>query len=84
MSSVAKPKLSKPVFLVSVIGLVVFVLYLYYFVGISDFVSSMEKVNFGYYSLAFVLVVFSVLFYSLVPYLCSETNYFVRGRFIIT
>jgi uncharacterized protein (TIRG00374 family) len=66
MSSVAKPRLSKSVFLVSVIGLVVFVLYLYYFVGISDFISSMEKVNLWYYSLAFVLVVLSVLLYSLV------------------
>jgi uncharacterized protein (TIRG00374 family) len=66
MSSVAKPKLSKPVFLVSVIGLVVFVLYLYYYVGISGFVSSLEKLNLWYYSLAFVLVVVSVFFHSIV------------------
>jgi glycosyltransferase 2 family protein len=66
VSSVAKPKLSKPVLLVSVIGLVVFVFYLYYYVGVSGFVSSLEKLNLWYYSLAFVLVVVSVFFHSIV------------------
>ncbi len=66
MSSVEKPKLSKPVLLVSVIGLVVFVLYLYYYVGVSGFVSSLEKLNLWYFSLAIVLVVVSVFFHSIV------------------
>jgi uncharacterized protein (TIRG00374 family) len=66
VSSVTKPKLSKPVLLISVIGLVVFVLYLYYYVGISGFVSSLEKLNLWYYSLALVLVVVSVFFHSIV------------------
>jgi len=66
MSSITKPKLSKSVFLISVIGLVVFVLYLYYYVGISGFVSSLEKLNLWYYSLAFILVIASVFFHSIV------------------
>jgi glycosyltransferase 2 family protein len=66
MSSITKPKLSKSVFIVSVIGLVVFILYLYYYVGISGFISSLEKLNLWYYSFAFVLVVASVFFHSIV------------------
>lgn len=66
LSLVANPKLSKRVLIVSVIGLIVFVLYLYYYVGISGFVSSLEKLNLWYYSLAFVLVVVSVFFHSIV------------------
>ena len=60
------PKLSKPILLLSVIGLVVFVLYLYYYVGFSSFISAVEKLNPWYYSLAFVLVVVSVFFHSIV------------------
>ena len=66
MSSITKPKLSKPILFVSIIGLVVFILYLYYYVGISGFISSLEKLNFWYYSLALVLVVVSVFFHSIV------------------
>ncbi len=66
MSSETNPKLSKPVLLVSIIGLVVFVLYLYYFVGVSDFIYALEKLNPWFYSLAFVLVVVSVFFHSIV------------------
>ncbi len=66
MNSVAKPKLSKTVFWVSVIGLVAFVLYFYYFVGISAFASSLTKLNLWYYSAAFALVVVSVFFHALV------------------
>jgi uncharacterized protein (TIRG00374 family) len=66
MNSVAKPKLSKPVIVLSIIGIIVFVLYLYYYVGLSGFVSSLAKLNIWYYSLAFVLVVVSVFFHSIV------------------
>jgi len=66
VSSVEKPKLSKPVFLVSIIGLIIFVLYLHYYVGLSVFVSSLENLNLWYYSLAFVLVIVSVFFHSIV------------------
>jgi uncharacterized protein (TIRG00374 family) len=66
MSSAANPKLSKTVFLISVIGLVVFVLYLYFFVGIQSFISTFERLNLWFYSLAFVLVVVSVFFHALV------------------
>jgi uncharacterized protein (TIRG00374 family) len=66
MNPEAKPKLSKTVFLVSVMGLVAFVLYLYYFVGISVFVSSLAKLNLWYYSSAFALVVVSVFFHAVV------------------
>lgn len=66
MSSTTNPKLSKTVFLVSVIGLVVFVLYLYFFVGIPTFISTFERLNLWFYSLAFVLVVVSVFFHALV------------------
>ena len=66
MSSITKPKLTKSVFIVSVIGLVVFILYLYYYVGISGFISTLEKLNLWYYSLAFVLVIASVFFHSIV------------------
>ncbi len=60
------PELSKPVLLLSVIGLVVFALYLYYYVGISSFISALEQLNPWFYSLAFVLVVVSVFFHSIV------------------
>ena len=66
MSSAANPKLSKTVFLVSVIGLVVFVLYLYFFVDIPSFISTFERLNLWFYSLAFVLVVVSVFFHAIV------------------
>jgi uncharacterized protein (TIRG00374 family) len=66
MVSVAKPKLSKTVFLVSAIGLVVFVLYLYFFVGISEFISTFKNLNLWFYSIAFFLVVVSVFFHSIV------------------
>jgi uncharacterized protein (TIRG00374 family) len=52
--------------LVSIIGLVIFILYLYYFVGISSFISTFDRLNLWFYSLVFVLVVMSVFLYALV------------------
>ena len=81
MSSTTNPKLSKTVFLVSVIGLVVFVLYLYFFVGIPSFISTLEKLNLWFYSLAFVLVVVSVFFHALVwRGLLSNLSYSISIR----
>ena len=81
MSSTANPKLSKTVFLVSVIGLVVFVLYLYFFVGIPSFISTFENLNLWFYSLAFVLVVVSVFFHALVwRSLLSNLSYSIKIR----
>ena len=81
MSSTANPKLSKTVFLISIIGLVVFVLYLYFFVGIPSFISTLEKLNLWYYSLAFVLVVVSVFFHALVwRGLLSNLSYSIKIR----
>jgi uncharacterized protein (TIRG00374 family) len=62
----ANPKLSKTVLLVSGIGLVVFILYLYFFVGIPSFISTLEQLNLWFYSLAFLLVVVSVFFHAIV------------------
>src|SRR5665647_236750 len=81
MSSTANPKLSKTVFLVSIVGLVVFVLYLYFFVGISTFISTFEKLNLWFYSLAFILVVVSIFFHALVlRSLLSNLSYSIKIR----
>jgi uncharacterized protein (TIRG00374 family) len=81
MSSNANPKLSKTVFLVSVIGLIVFVLYLYFFVGIPSFISTLERLNLWFYSLAFVLVVVSVFFHALVwRSLLKNLSYSIKIR----
>lgn len=48
------------------IGLSIFVFYLYFFVGISDMVMILQRVNLFYYSLAIAAVFLSMLFYSLV------------------
>jgi uncharacterized protein (TIRG00374 family) len=81
MSSTTNPKLSKTVFLISIVGLVVFVLYLYFFVGIPSFISTLEKLNLWYYSLAFVLVVVSVFFHALVwRSLLSNLSYSIKIR----
>ena len=81
MSSTTNPKLSKTVFSVSVIGLVVFVLYLYFFVGIPSFISTFEKLNLWFYSLAFVLVIVSVFFHALVwRGLLSNLSYLITIR----
>ena len=81
MSSVTKPTLSKPVFLVSIIRMVVFVLYLYYYVGISSFISSFSKLNPWFYSLAFLLVVVSVFFHSVVwRGLLSNLSCFISSK----
>jgi uncharacterized protein (TIRG00374 family) len=66
LTSETKPKISKNVLLLSIAGLIAFLLYLFYFVGVSNFVSSIERVNFFYYSLAFVFVVVTVFCYSMV------------------
>jgi len=47
------------------IGLVIFILYLFFFVGVADIVQSLQRANLFYYSLAFVAVVLGMLFYSL-------------------
>jgi len=47
------------------IGLLVFILYLFFFVGVADIVQSLQRANLLYYSLAFVAVVIGMLFYSL-------------------
>jgi uncharacterized protein (TIRG00374 family) len=47
------------------IGLVIFIIYLFFFVGITDIVQSLQRANLFYYSLAFVAVVLGMLFYSL-------------------
>jgi len=47
------------------IGLVIFILYLFFFVGIADIVQSLQRANLFYYSLAFIAVVLGMLFYSL-------------------
>ena len=48
------------------IGLLIFVFYLYFFVGIPDMVMILQRVNLFYYSLAIVAVLLGMLFYSLV------------------
>lgn len=47
------------------IGLSIFILYLYFFVGLSDIALILQRVDLFYYSLAFVAVLLSVTFYSL-------------------
>ncbi|KPV64739.1 MAG: hypothetical protein AOA65_0806 [Candidatus Bathyarchaeota archaeon BA1] len=47
------------------IGLSIFVLYLYFFVGFADITTILQRVDPFYYSLAFVAVLLSVTFYSL-------------------
>ena len=77
----ANPKLSKTVLLVSVFGLIVFVLYLYFFVGIPSFISTFEKLNLWFYSLAFLLVVVSVFFHAIVwRGLLGNLSYPIRIR----
>jgi uncharacterized protein (TIRG00374 family) len=51
--------------IVSLAGLFVFVLYLYFFVPFGDFMEKIRHANPIYYSLAFVAMVSSVAFYSL-------------------
>jgi uncharacterized protein (TIRG00374 family) len=81
MSSEPNPRPSKAVFLVSVIGLVVFVLYLYFFVGIPSLISTFERLNLWLYSLAIVLVVVSVFFHALVwRALLINLSYSIRIR----
>ena len=47
------------------IGLLIFILYLYFFVGIENIIQLLQSVNLFYYSLAFVAVLASTVFYSL-------------------
>ncbi len=47
------------------IGLLIFILYLFFFVGVADMVQSIQHANLFCYSLAFVAVVLGMLFYSL-------------------
>lgn len=48
-----------------VIGLIVLVLYLHFFVGIENLIQLFQSVNLLYYSLAFVVSLLSIAFYSL-------------------
>lgn len=47
------------------IGLLILVLYLHFFVGIENLIQLLQTVNFLYYSLAFVVSLLSIVFYSL-------------------
>lgn len=47
------------------IGLLILVLYLHFFIGIEDLIQLLQSVNLLYYSLAFVVSLLSVAFYSL-------------------
>ncbi|MFQ6094920.1 MAG: lysylphosphatidylglycerol synthase transmembrane domain-containing protein [Candidatus Bathyarchaeia archaeon] len=62
------PSLRKSVILISA-GFLVFVAYLYFFVGFSDILEVLEEVNpvnyLFYYSLAIIIVLVSMLFYSM-------------------
>lgn len=58
--------LKKTGVLVIAVGLFVFLLYLYFFVPFSDFVAYIRQADPFYYSLAFVAMLLSVAFYSLV------------------
>jgi len=62
------PSVRKAILLTSA-GLLVFILYLYFFVGLSDILEVFTKVNLAnysfYYSLAFAAAILSTLFYSM-------------------
>lgn len=47
------------------IGLLIFIVYLYFFIGVEDIVQIIQRVNPFYYSMAAVSVLLSMLFYSL-------------------
>ena len=59
------PFVRKWVFLFAILGLLVFLLYLYYFVGIMNVISIIGMTNPFYYALTFVTVLISVIFFSL-------------------
>ncbi len=48
-----------------VIGLLIFIAYLYFFVGIEEIAEDIKRANLFYYSLAFIAVVLEVFFYAL-------------------
>jgi uncharacterized protein (TIRG00374 family) len=65
MNATAKPRLTKRVYLFVAIGLIVFILYLYFFIGATNIAEVIDQTNLYYYSLAFFTFIASLLFYSL-------------------
>lgn len=63
--SMAQPRLTRRILLFVFFGLLVLAVYFYYFVGTSNIIDALKRVNFFYYVLAFVAFVVDVLFYSL-------------------
>jgi len=60
-----KPLPMKKAIPLLLIGLLIFVLFLHFFVGIGNLVQSLQRANLVYYSIAFFAVLLDTLFYSL-------------------
>jgi uncharacterized protein (TIRG00374 family) len=65
MTTAAKPRLTKRVLLFVSFGLLAFLLYLYYLVGLTNIADTIGRTNLLYYSLAFIAFVVSIAFLSL-------------------
>jgi len=63
--AVAKPRFTKRVLLFVLFGLLVLMLYFYYFVGTLNIIDVIKRVNLLCYTSAFIAFLVSVLFYSL-------------------
>jgi len=65
MTTAGRPRLTKRVFLFVSFGLLAFLLYLYYLVGLTNIADIIERTNLVYYASAFIAFVVGIVFMSL-------------------
>ncbi len=68
MNEAQKPLFTNKIFLLIIFGLVAFVLYFYFFVGTTDVIDVIGRINFFYYAVAFLAFLTAVFFSSLTWY----------------
>ncbi len=80
MNEAQKPLFTNKIFLLVIFGLVAFVLYFYFFVGTTDVINVIGRINFFYYAVAFVAFLTAVFlsyrtWYSLLKSLSVKTTF---------
>lgn len=84
MVKAAKPSFTRRILLFAVLGLVVLVFYLYYFVGTTNIIDEIEHTNLALYISSFIAFILSILFYSLTwQSLLSNLNFKTKIRKVL-